>query len=120
MTTPTVLVATWRDGLIAIADGNSVHELKGQPVRGLTSDCEGGTLAGVYRRPLDEPGPLLPVGGGLPQWLDGVVDTACIATHGSTLALADRGGNVYRSNNTGQTWSRIAERFATPSSVRIV
>jgi len=75
---------------------------------------------GVYRRPLDEPGPLLPVGGGLPQWLDGIVDTACIATHGSTLALADRGGNVYHSNDTGQTWSRIAERLATPSSVFIV
>ena len=45
MATSTVLVATWRDGLIAIADGNSVHELKGQPVRGLTSDGEDGAFA---------------------------------------------------------------------------
>jgi hypothetical protein len=74
---------------------------------------------GVYRRPLDEPGPLLPVGGGLPQWLDGIVDTASIATHASTLALADRGGNVYLTKDTGQTWSRIAEGLATPSSVFI-
>jgi hypothetical protein len=75
---------------------------------------------GVYRRPLDELGPLLPVGGGLPQWLDGIVDTACMATHASALALADRGGNVYLSKDTGQTWSRIAEGLATPSSVFIV
>jgi hypothetical protein len=75
---------------------------------------------GVYRRRLDEPGQLLQVGGGLPQWLDGIVDTACIATHAATLALADRGGNVYSSKDTGQTWSRIAERLATPSSVFIV
>jgi photosystem II stability/assembly factor-like uncharacterized protein len=43
-----------------------------------------------------------------------------MATHASTLALADRGGNVYRSNDTGQTWSRIAEGLTTPSSVFIV
>ena len=35
MATPTVLVATWHDGLIAITDGNFVHEMKPQPVRGL-------------------------------------------------------------------------------------
>ena len=45
MATPTVLVATWDDGLIAIADGESLPELQGQPVRGLTSDGEGGTTA---------------------------------------------------------------------------
>ena len=29
---------------------------------------------------------------GLPPWLNGIVDTNCIATHGSTIAVVDRGG----------------------------
>jgi hypothetical protein len=42
---PSILVATWADGLFAIA-GNSVrHELAGQPVRGLAADGRGGILA---------------------------------------------------------------------------
>jgi hypothetical protein len=75
---------------------------------------------GIYRRSLDASGPLLPIGGGLPQWLDGIVDTACIATRGSTLALADGGGNLYLSEDAGQTWSRIADRLPMPSSILIV
>ena len=35
MAEPTVLVSTWRDGLIAIAGMNFEHELKGQLARGL-------------------------------------------------------------------------------------
>jgi photosystem II stability/assembly factor-like uncharacterized protein len=75
---------------------------------------------GMYRRPLDGPGPLTAVGGGLPEWLEGKVDTACIATRGSTLALVDSGGNLYLSKDDGQTWSRIAHQLPMPSGVLIV
>jgi hypothetical protein len=75
---------------------------------------------GIYRRALDGYGPLLPVGGGLPKWLDGIVDTGCIATHASTVALADRGGSLYISEDAGRTWSRIVDRMPTPSSILIV
>jgi hypothetical protein len=75
---------------------------------------------GIYRRPLEGSGPLLPVGGGLPKWLDGIVDTACIASHASTLALVDRGGNLYISEDAGRTWSRMADRLPAPSSILIV
>ncbi|HEY0685354.1 MAG TPA: hypothetical protein VGD45_23660 [Steroidobacter sp.] len=74
----------------------------------------------MYRRPLDRPGPLLPVEGGLPRWTEGKVDTACIASHASMLALADTGGNLYLSQDAGRTWSRIADRLAMPSGVLIV
>ena len=34
----------------------------------------------VYRRSVDGHGPLVPVGAGLPRWIDGIADTGCIAT----------------------------------------
>jgi hypothetical protein len=113
--------ATWRierEGLHA--HYCSAVAFAGTDILVAASEDHFAARGGLYRRPLDEPGPLLPVGGGLPQWLDGIVDTACMATYGSTLALADRGGNLYLSNDTGNTWSRIGERLSTPSSVSIV
>lgn len=71
----------------------------------------------VYRRPLDGSGPLLPLGGGLPRWFDGTVDTNCIATLAPAVALADKGGNVYLSSDAGQTWSRIAQGLPAASSL---
>jgi hypothetical protein len=49
----------------------------------------------IYRRPVDGHGPLVAVAGGLPNWMDGIADTGCIATHGSAVAIADRNGNLY-------------------------
>jgi photosystem II stability/assembly factor-like uncharacterized protein len=57
---------------------------------------------------------------GLPAWTDGIVDTGCIATHGSAAALADRTGNLYMSTDVGRNWSRCAGGFSSPSSVLIV
>jgi photosystem II stability/assembly factor-like uncharacterized protein len=74
----------------------------------------------VYRRPTDGPGPLVPVGAGLPRWIDGIADTGCIATRGSALAVADKAGNLYLSGDGGRTWSRRANDLPTASSVLIV
>jgi hypothetical protein len=129
---PDIVMAAAASGLCISRDGGATWRIErnGLPAHYCSAVAFAGTdvvvaasedhfaaRGGVYRRPLDEPGPLLPVGGGLPQWLDGIVDTACMATHASTLALADRGGNVYLSKDNGKTWSRIAEGLATPSSV---
>ena len=73
----------------------------------------------IYRRACDGVSPLDRVGGGLPQWLDGIVDTACIATLESRVALVDRAGNVYLSQDRARTWTRIADGLPTPSSVLI-
>lgn len=70
----------------------------------------------VYRRPIAGEGPLRRVEG-LPPWLDGIVDTGCIATRGSSIALADKGGNLYASSNGGRSWTQRAEGLPMPSGV---
>jgi hypothetical protein len=71
----------------------------------------------VYRRSLHDSGPLVRVGGGLPAWLDGIADTANLATRGSAIAVADRGGNLYVSEDDGATWSVRARELPGPSAV---
>jgi photosystem II stability/assembly factor-like uncharacterized protein len=71
----------------------------------------------IYRRPIDRGGQLSPVDGGLPRWLDGITDTGNIAVAGSTVAVADRGGKLYLSEDAGLTWSRHGDAVPTPSSV---
>jgi photosystem II stability/assembly factor-like uncharacterized protein len=78
------------------------------------------TQGAVYRRPIDGHGPLMPVGAGLPRWIDGIADTGCITTRASALAVADKTGNLYISADAGCTWSRRANGLPTPSSVLIV
>jgi hypothetical protein len=73
----------------------------------------------IYRRPIGGPGPLRPVGGGLPTWIAGIADTGCIATHASAAAVIDRSGNLYLSRDTGRTWSCEAEHLPTPSGLLI-
>ena len=73
----------------------------------------------VYRRRVDGHDSLVAVGDGLPTWTDGIVDTGCIATSGSAVALADRNGNLYVSADSGRSWSRRASGLPPPSSVLI-
>jgi photosystem II stability/assembly factor-like uncharacterized protein len=77
------------------------------------------TQGAVYRRPIGAPRPVMPVGGGLPRWIDGIADTRCIATRGSAAAVADRAGNLYVSTDAGSTWLRRAYGLPPPSSVVI-
>ena len=77
------------------------------------------TQGTVYRRPIGARRPFMPVGGGLPRWIDGIADTRCIATRGSAAAVADRAGNLYVSTDAGSTWLRRAYGLPPPSSVVI-
>ena len=45
MTKPTILVATWGDGLFAVTGDGSAQEIATQPTRGLAPDGRGGALA---------------------------------------------------------------------------
>jgi photosystem II stability/assembly factor-like uncharacterized protein len=73
----------------------------------------------VYRRPIRPDGRLVAVEDGMPAWTEGKVDTGCIATKGSMIAMADRGGNLYLSTEFGRGWSRIDSRLPAPSGVLI-
>jgi photosystem II stability/assembly factor-like uncharacterized protein len=69
----------------------------------------------IYRRPIDAPGPLLPVGGGLPRWLGGIADTGLIASRDAAVAVIDRAGNLSLSEDAGRTWSRRIDALPGPS-----
>jgi photosystem II stability/assembly factor-like uncharacterized protein len=73
----------------------------------------------IYRRPIDGIGPLQPVAG-LPEWLEGITDTGCIAANGSVLAVADKGGNLYVSDDAGNSWLRRGSNLPPISNVLIV
>jgi hypothetical protein len=78
------------------------------------------TEGAIYRRELDSPAALVPVGGGLPRWLQGITDTGNLAAHGDTLAVADRGGNLYVSADAGRSWALCAQDLQAPSSVLVL
>ena len=73
----------------------------------------------VYRRPLDGKTSLEPVGG-LPKWLGGIVDTGCIATRGSAIAIADKDGNLYASEDAGQSWVHRDKGLPMISSLLLI
>jgi hypothetical protein len=73
----------------------------------------------LYRRPVDGIRRLERVTG-LPEWLDGIVDTHCIAARGSTLAVADKGGDLYESEDAGRSWRRRASGLPPVSSVLVL
>jgi len=91
-------------------------------LRATTSSCPRRQTTSQRRAQSTDDGrdALVAGGGGLPAWTDGIVDTGCIATGGSTVALADRKGNLYLSADTGRSWSRRASGIPSPSSVLIV
>jgi hypothetical protein len=77
-------------------------------------------MGAVYRRPLGGGGPFVPVGGGLPRWTSGVVDTACMTARGTNAAIVDKAGHVYVSSDTGCTWSRKASGLTGSSAAAFV
>lgn len=73
----------------------------------------------IYRRPIRPDGEIQAVQDGLPPWTNGKTDTGCIASKGSTIALADRAGSLYLSTELGRAWVRSCSGLPTPSSVLI-
>ena len=88
----------------------------------LVSASEGPFAAhgAIYRRSMDGSGPLHPVGGELPRWLEGRADTGCIAAQASTVAAVDSAGHLYISPDAGRTWSCASDRIPAPSSLLVL
>lgn len=78
------------------------------------------TQGAIYRRPIDGESPLVPVGRGLPRWIDGIADTGCIAARESSVAVADKGGNLYASVDAGRTWAHRANGLPAISSLLVI
>ena len=73
----------------------------------------------IYRRPILPDGDIVVVEGGMLTWTEGIVDTGCIAANGSSIAVADRAGSLYGSDDFGRAWSRRVTGLPTPSGVLI-
>jgi hypothetical protein len=74
----------------------------------------------LYCRSAHGEGPLVKVRGGLPEWLDGKVDTGCISARENFVAIVDWGGHLYVSDDAGGTWSLRADGMASPANVFMV
>lgn len=131
---PGTAIAACAVGLCVSADGGASWDLDrpeceathcsavafaGGDVLVSVSDGPFGSHGTVLRRTTGAPGSLEPVGGGLPDRLEGKVDTGCIASKGAALVVVDRGGNVYRSDDGGRRWARRAEGIQDPSSALV-
>ena len=57
---------------------------------------------------------------GLPEWLEGKVDTAQIAASVGRVAIVDGGGNLWLSNAGSCGWERIATNLLYAFGVLIV
>jgi hypothetical protein len=112
--------ATWtieRDGLHA--SYCSAVAFSGGDILVSASTDHFATQGRIYRRPIRPDGDTVAVEGGLPAWLNGIADTGCIATNGSTIVVVDRAGTLYLSTEFGLAWSRSSSELPTPSSVLI-
>ena len=47
-------------------------------------------------------------------------DTGCIAAHGAAIAIVDKGGNLYGSDDHGRRWTRRCTGLSGSSSALIV
>jgi hypothetical protein len=133
-TRPDWVIAAGATGLCVSRDGGSnwLVEQRGLHV----SHCSAVAFAGddilisasdgpfaeqgaIYRRSMNESGPLRPVDG-IPRWIVGKCDTDCIDVRDSHVALADWAGNVYFSDDLGRTWSCRATGHPAPSALAIL
>lgn len=73
----------------------------------------------IYRRPVNPDGSLTLVEGGRPAFMERLVDTGCIGTNGASVAVADRAGNLYGSEDFGRNWSCTSAGLPIPSGVLI-
>lgn len=132
---PSIVIAAAAMGLCISRDGGATWTVEQQGLHALY--CSAVAFAGngilvaasadhfaregaIYRRPIDGESPLVPVGCGLHGWIDGIADTGCIATRESSVAVADKGGNLYTSVDAGRTWSHHAGGLPAISSVHVI
>lgn len=76
--------------------------------------------AAIYRRPVDGDGPFQRCTSGLPEWFGANLDTYCLAALGHRVAVGTSEGELWVSEDQGQTWERAAEGLGEISAVLFV
>jgi hypothetical protein len=73
--------------------------------------------AAIYRRPVDAAGPFQRCTSGLPEWFGANLDTYCLAARDHRVAVGTAEGEVWVSEDQGQTWERAATGLGEISAV---
>jgi hypothetical protein len=132
-TDPAIVVAAASVGLCRSTDGGatwtaSIDGLHASYARAVTfvgddvlvsvSDGPMATRSALSRAPVAG-GPAVKVTGGLPEWLDGNVDTGCLAANAKQVALADSAGNVWASPSDHDEWTLVTEAMSGIRAVAV-
>jgi hypothetical protein len=75
-----------------------------------------GGRAAVYRRAMSG-GAFEKCVKGLPEWFSDNIDTGCLAAASSRAVFGTRDGDVFVSEDSGETWSRVRDGLAPISQV---
>jgi hypothetical protein len=70
-----------------------------------------GEASTIYRRPLDAPGGFVRCGGELPEWFSDNIDTGCLGALGENVAFGTEDGRLFLSDDSGRTFTRIADNL---------
>jgi hypothetical protein len=79
-----------------------------------------GDASALYRRPLNDPGAFKRSGGELPEWFSDHIDTGCLSGLGENVAFGTEGGELFLSDDSGVTFTRVAENLAPVRWVELV
>jgi len=94
--------------------GLHAHYLRAVAVAGdhaLVSASAGphGRRSALYRKRLEDGARFERCEAGLPKWFEDNIDTACLAAAGSFVVFGTSDGHVYRSLDTGESWTLVAK-----------
>ena len=132
-TRPGVVMAAAAAGLCSSRDSGATWEVEcaglhsaycsaiafvGDDVLVAASEGHFAAEGGIYRRAVDDPAPLTTLGGGMPEWLNGIAETNCIATSGSTVVRSSRDSASERPSTTSCPAARSAAASASRESRR--
>jgi hypothetical protein len=79
-----------------------------------------GDASALYRRPLNGQGGFVRSGGELPDWFPDNINTGCLAALGGSVAFGTEDGELYLSDDFGETFTRVAENLAPVRWVELV
>ena len=134
-TEPDVVLAAGAVGLAVSVDGGSswrieregLHATYARAVavagdRVLLSVSNGprGGRAAIYRTALEPGSTFERCTEGLPEWFDGNIDSGWLDARGSEVAFGTGAGEVFVSDDAGESWTRAATGLPSIRAVRLV